>query len=155
VITNGTDVSNLGRISDPSWATFDNKGIIEDRDDTDLFSMNVGAGTLDLTATPAHHEVYPGSTRRGSNLDIEVTLLDNFGSVLQTSNPDFEIYANINYAVIALGTYYLEVTGVGRGALVDGYTDYASIGQYHIHGTVSGPVIQILALAMARPNRAD
>jgi hypothetical protein len=148
VITNGTDVSSLGRVSDPSWATFDNKGIIEDRDDIDLFSMNVGAGTLDLTATPAHHEVYPGSTRRGSNLDIEVTLLDNFGSVLQTSNPDFEINANINYAVIAPGTYYLEVTGVGRGdPLADGYTDYASIGQYHIHGTVPLPVIEILAPA--------
>ena len=140
-IVNDTDVSSLGRVSDPSWATFENKGIIEDRNDFDLLSMNIGAGTIDLTVTPAHHEVYPGGNR-GSNLDIEVTLLDEFGTVLQTSNPDLEIDANINYVVAAPGTYYLEVTGVGRGdPLADGYTDYASIGQYHVHGTVPLPVV--------------
>jgi hypothetical protein len=150
VIMNGADVSSLGRVSDPSWVTFENKGIIEHRNDIDLFSINVGAGTLDLTATPAHHEMYPGSTRVGSNLDIEVTLLNNFETVLQTNNPDYEINANIIYEVTAPGTYYLKVTGVGRGALVDGYTDYASIGQYHIHGTVplpEAPVVEILAPA--------
>jgi hypothetical protein len=141
VIVNDTDVSSLGRVSDPSWASFENKGTIEDRNDIDLFSMNVGAGTIDLTVTPAHHEMYPGGNR-GSNLDIEMTLLDEFGTVLQTSNPDLEIDANITYVVAAPGMYYLEVTGVGRGDPLDGgYTDYASIGQYHIHGAVPLPVI--------------
>jgi len=141
VIVNDTDVSSLGRVSDPSWATFENKGTIEDRNDIDLFSMNVGAGTIDLTVTPAHHEVFPGGNR-GSNLDIEVTLLDEFETVLQISNPDLEIDATINYYVAAPGMYYLKVTGVGRGdPLADGYTDYASTGQYHIHGVVPLPVL--------------
>jgi hypothetical protein len=141
VIASGTDVSSLGRVSDPSWASFENKGIIEDHNDIDLFSMNVGAGTIDLTVTPAHHEVYSGGNR-GSNLDIEITLLDEFGIVLQTSNPDLDIDANVNYVAAAAGVYYLKVTGVGRGdPLVDGYTDYGSIGQYNIHGTLPLPVI--------------
>jgi hypothetical protein len=140
VIMNNTDVDSLGRVSDPSWAAFENKGVIEDRNDIDLFTMTIGAGTIDLSVTPAHHEVYLSGSR--SNLDLEVTLMDNLGTVLQTSNPDLDINASINYFVPAPGTYVLEITGVGRGdPLVDGYTDYASIGQYHIHGLVPPPVV--------------
>ena len=140
VIVNNTDVDSLGRVSDPSWETFENKGVIEDWNDIDLFRMTIGVGTIDVTVTPAHHEVYLSGSR--SNLDLEVTLLDNLGSVLQTSNPDLDIEASINFVVPAPGTYYLEITGVGRGdPLGDGYSDYASIGQYHIHGLVPLPVV--------------
>jgi hypothetical protein len=140
VIVNNTEVDSLGRVSDPSWAVFENKGVIENRNDIDLFSMTIGVGTIALTITPAHYEVYATGTR--SNLDLRVTLLDEFGTVLQTSNPDLDIDAMINYVAPALGTYYLEIIGVGRGdSLSDGYTDYGSIGQYHIHGTVPPPVV--------------
>lgn len=140
VITGGTNVVSLGRISDPSAADLANKGIIEDRNDFDLFSMNVGTGTIDLTVEPSHYETYLGNT--GSNLDIEVRLLDAFGVVLQTSNPDLDTDATINYAVTIPGAYYLEINGVGRGApLGDGYTDYAGIGEYYISGTVPEDVL--------------
>ena len=61
--------------------------------------------------------------------------------MLQTSNPDLDTDlgtdAQITYPVDVAGRYYLEIRGVGRGdPLGDGYTDYASIGQYYISGTV-------------------
>ena len=97
LITGGTNVISFGRVSDPGAADLANKGIIEDRNDFDLFSMNVGTGTINLTVEPSHHETYSGST--GSNVDLEVRLLDEFGGVLQTSNPDTDTDATINYVV--------------------------------------------------------
>lgn len=140
VITGGTNVASLGRVSDPSAADLANKGVIEDRNDFDLFVMNVGTGTIALAVDPSHYETYSGNT--ASNLDIEVRLLDEFGAVLQTSNPDTDTDAAINYAVTIPGAYYLEINGVGRGAaLGDGYTDYASIGEYYISGTVPEDIL--------------
>ncbi|MEE8128967.1 MAG: immunoglobulin-like domain-containing protein, partial [Vicinamibacterales bacterium] len=69
-------------------------------------------------------------------------LLDDIGNVLQTSNPDLETDAQITYSVTIAGRYYLEIRGVGRGdPLADGYTDYASLGQYYISGTVPEDVV--------------
>lgn len=139
-VTGGTDVVAQGRVSDPSAANQANRGIIEDRNDIDLFSLSVGTGTIDLTITPAHLETYLSGTR--SNLDIRARLLDSSGVELQSSNPDLDIHAAINYVVTAPGTYYLEITGVGRGdPLVDGYTDYGSIGEYFITGTVPSDIV--------------
>lgn len=135
LITGGTNVVSFGRVSDPSATDLSNRGIIEDRNDFDLFSMNVGTGTINLTISPAHLENYTGSY--SSNLDIEARLLDEFGNVVQTSNPDTDTNATINYIVTIAGVYYLEINGVGRGAVLgDGYTDYASVGEFFINGTV-------------------
>ncbi|NNE84044.1 MAG: hypothetical protein HKN28_08750 [Alphaproteobacteria bacterium] len=135
LITGGTNVVSFGRVSDPSATDLANRGIIEDRNDFDLFSMNVGTGTINLTISPAHLENYTGSY--SSNLDIEARLLDEFGNVVQTSSPDTDTSATINYNVTIAGAYYLEINGVGRGAVLsDGYTDYASVGEFFINGTV-------------------
>jgi hypothetical protein len=80
------------------------------------------------------------------DLDLEVLLLDDAGNVLQVSNPDLDTNAQISYDVPVAGRYYLEISGVGRGdPLVDGYTDYASIGQYYISGTVPPEVVSTAA----------
>ncbi|MCK5478165.1 MAG: hypothetical protein KAI44_04555 [Methylococcales bacterium] len=142
LVTGGINVASPARVSDPSWIDLANKGIIEDRNDIDLFSMNIGVGTIDLTIDPAKYEVYEGS--QGANLDIEVKLLDESGGVLLTSNPDLFVGASINYAVTVAGTYYLEVTGVGRagtGGSDYGHSNYASVGQYYINGTIPEDIL--------------
>jgi len=140
LVTSGTIVASDGRVTDPTASDPANRGIIKHRNDRDLFSMDVGAGTIDLVITPAHLETYVSGRR--SNLDIQARLLDGTGTVLQSSNPDLDIDARITYVVTAPGTYYLEIDGVGRGdPLGDGYTDYASVGEYFINGTVPEAVV--------------
>ncbi|MHA1527934.1 MAG: immunoglobulin-like domain-containing protein [Alphaproteobacteria bacterium] len=137
LVTGSVNVVALGRVSDPTAADMANKGIIEGRNDTDLFSLDVGLGLIDLTITPGYFEEFTSAGRLGMNLDLEVSLLDDAGYVLQTSNPDLATNAQITYSVDVAGRYYLEIRGTGRGdPLGDGYTDYASIGQYYISGTV-------------------
>jgi PKD repeat protein len=103
-------------------------GLIEDRFDTDVFKFNSGAGTISLTATPAP---------RSPNLDIEMSLFDGTGNLLMVANPT-GLSATLSTAVSA-GTYYIRIDGVGTGDPTTGYSDYASIGQYAISGTVPNP----------------
>ena len=146
LVTGGVNVVAQGRVGDPAAADLANKGIVEDRTDLDLFSLDVGVGLIDLTITPGYFETFANSNHIGMNLDLEVLLLDDFGNVLQTSNPDLETDARITYSVTVAGRYYLEIKGTGRGdPLGDGYTDYASIGQYYISGTVPPDVVSTAA----------
>jgi hypothetical protein len=142
LVTGGVNVVSATRVTDPSWSNLANKGIIEDPNDFDLFSMSIGTGTIALSIDPAKLETYEGS--QGANLDIQARLLDEFGTVLQTSNPDLSVGADINYAVTIAGDYYLEITGVGRagtGGSDHGHSDYASTGQYYINGTVPPDIV--------------
>ena len=136
-VTDDTNVISNARVSDPSWTHLANKGIIEDRNDIDLYSMSIGVGTISLNIDPAKYETYEGSS--GANLDIEVKLLDEFGDILQVSNPDLETGASINYLIETAGTYYLEITGVARsgtGGSDYGHSDYGVVGQYYINGSI-------------------
>ena len=102
-------------------------GIIETRDDEDTFTFATTGGTVSLTALGD-----PSS----QNVDLQIEILDAAGNVLATANPDLLTDASISTS-LAAGSYCVRVSGVGRGApLVDGYSDYASIGQYSISGTV-------------------
>ena len=140
VVTNGTNVVSTTRVSDPGWSSLDNKGTIEDPNDYDLFFMSVGAGTISLNINAADADQF--ESNRGANIDIQARLLDATGSVLQTSNPDLATGASINYTVTSPGTYYLEITGVGRAAGADaGYADYTSTGQYYISGTIPEDIV--------------
>lgn len=107
-----------------------NKGAIEYLGDQDMFSFNAGAGNLEINVLPAWDAFYRDS-RRGANLDIEASLLDADGNLLASSDPTSDTYASLT-ANVPGGTYYLVVTGVGNG----NYSDYASMGQYFITGTV-------------------
>jgi hypothetical protein len=54
--------------------------------------------------------------------------------VIASANPDTLTDASVS-ATLAAGTYYLRISGAGRGdVLADGYSNYASIGQYSISG---------------------
>lgn len=136
VVSGGTSIQATTPVSDPDKLSRANKGIIENSADVDLFSVDVGTGTLDLTVTPAWIETYSTALYRGANLDIKATLYSADGVLLAQSDPTDDTYARIT-ATLSAGRYILAVEGVGVGdPLTSGYSDYASIGQYFINGTV-------------------
>ncbi|MCP5208135.1 MAG: tandem-95 repeat protein [Hahellaceae bacterium] len=120
--------------TDPFNYFTDNKGIIETASDVDVFQINAATGTIDLTIIPAW-DAYLDTSARGANLDVQVSLINEQGTVLQVSNPLDDTYARIQSSVPA-GVYYLSITGVGRGSALTTYDDYGSQGYYFIRGSI-------------------
>jgi len=107
----------------------DQKGVIEQRTDEDWFKFDATNGPLSLSATGG-----PENTM----LDIQLALFDSAGGLIESSNPADLLTASINRTLTA-GTYFLKIEGVSMGdPLVTGYTDYGSLGQYRITGTLNG-----------------
>jgi ribosome modulation factor len=105
-------------------------GIIERNTDVDFYSFTTGVGAISLTVNPFS---------RGPNLDVLAELYNSAGTLIASSNPTDLLSANIT-ANVAAGAYYLKIDGVGKGnPLTTGYTDYGSLGQYSISGSVSSP----------------
>ena len=107
------------------------KGIVERPTDKDHFSFVTGAGMVTLNVTPAF---------RGPDLDILAGLTDRVGTLVGSSNLT-ALNASIS-ASLAAGTYYLAIDGVGTGNPTTGYSDYGSLGEYDISGTIVIPVSQ-------------
>ena len=135
VVIGGTNVSSTTPENDPTNGNPANKGVIEKSTDMDVFSFVTGNGPISLTVNPW----VSSSGTRGGNLDILLELHDAAGALLLTNNPFNTTYANIQ-ATLLEGAYYLYVrnTGVGNplSSTPDGYTAYASLGQYFISGTL-------------------
>ena len=117
-------------------------GLITTRTDVDYFRFTTSAGAVTLNVN---------SAPLGANLDIEATLYNSVGTIVASSNPLLSLNASIN-ATLDAGTYYLKVDGTGAGTPTanppTGYSDYASIGQYSISGTigaVAGDTMSIVA----------
>ena len=117
---------------DPHNILTENKGVIGDPNDKDVFSFLSGAGTVSLTVTPAW-DAFPRGDLRGANLDVRAELLDSANGLVASSDPTSDTEAVIS-ASVGDGAYYLVVTGVGNSAVP--YTDYNSMGQYFINGSV-------------------
>ena len=105
-----------------SGSNIDASGLITTRSDVDVFQFSTAGGnvTLNLNAAP-----------RGGNLNTEAKISDAQGNVIATSDP-VGLSAGFNQTLPA-GIYYLTIDGVGTGD----YSDYASIGQYSIMGTLT------------------
>jgi hypothetical protein len=104
-------------------------GIVERNTDVDVFSFTTSGGTVNLNIDPFE---------RGPNLDILAELYDAANNLIVSSNPLNLLDATISTALSA-GQYFLHVTGVGAGdPLATGYSDYGSLGQYSISGSVPG-----------------
>ena len=139
-VTDFINVYSTTPVLDPDNVNPDNKGMIENRNDVDLFFVDAGTGTVDLTVTPVWLDVFTTQSYRGANPDIRATLYDATGNVVAQHDPVTDTYARINTSVAA-GAYFLAIEGVGVGdPLVAGYSDYASIGQYFINGTVPASI---------------
>jgi hypothetical protein len=99
---------------------------------------------------------YVSVSQRGSDLDVRARLFDSAGTLIASNNPPGDTLARIA-ADVPAGRYVLAVSGVGAGDPLDtGYSDYASIGQYFINGTLPNAAGKVLTgLAIAGPNAVD
>ncbi|WP_374569541.1 pre-peptidase C-terminal domain-containing protein [Ideonella sp.] len=106
------------------------KGVIERRKDKDAFSFSAKAGAGSVTVTP---------DTRSANLDVLVKILKADGTVLAKAKPDTTLAATVTFTLPSAGKYYVVVDGVGHATPTTGYSDYGSLGQYAITGTVPAP----------------
>ncbi len=123
-----TNISSATNIVPTSGDAVNAAGIIERSTDIDTFSIVVsGVATVDLDIDPFDP---------GPNLDISATLYDNSGNILVTNNPVNSLDASVN-TTLQPGSYLLAIDGVGKGTTSNGYSDYGSLGQYVISGTIT------------------
>lgn len=137
-----------------SGTNFNQFGLIETSGDSDWFSFITGSGTVSLTISNACQAwVNTGSgvyssyllAGRSPNLDISASLFNAKGNLVATSNPSDSLSASFNIALSA-GTYYLKVDGAGFGdPLTNGYSDYGSLGQYLVSGSVISPANLVIS----------
>jgi autotransporter-associated beta strand protein len=123
---------------------FTTRGTIERNTDLDFFSFKTGAGRVSFTVNRAP---------RDSNLRIEVSLYDGAGTLLLTTNSADTTAGTQPVSVstvLSAGTYYFSVDGIGNGSpATTGYSDYASLGEYMISGTLPGDSVWISTAAGA------
>ncbi|MES2468896.1 MAG: PKD domain-containing protein [Verrucomicrobiota bacterium] len=99
-------------------------GIIQSQADADLYRVDTGAGLLSFQVVPANPD---------ANLDIMLALYNGSGNLIASANPaTLEASLSLN---VPDGTYYLSVDGTGAA----GYSDYGSLGQFRLTGSVPSP----------------
>jgi Metallo-peptidase family M12 len=103
-------------------------GVIEIASDIDMYEVDTIGGIVNLTASPA---------TKGPNLDTQLTLYTDDGSVVASSAPETQLSSSIITTNLPAGKYFLAVSNSGHTLLgADyGYPGYASLGQYQITGT--------------------
>ena len=106
-------------------------GLISSLTDVDVFSFQSAAGTINISVN---------ADSPAPNLDVLVELLNSSGAVIASDNPASSLGATLSASVPA-GTYYLRIDGAGFGTTTVGYSDYDSLGQYTISGTVPQPTV--------------
>lgn len=103
-------------------------GLIENTGDVDVFSFTSGAGSLSLTARPA---------APSADLNVLFSLYNSAGALVTSAGPTAASAGVTITRTVTAGTYYLAVNGVGSGDPVStGFSNYGSIGQFSISGTV-------------------
>lgn len=124
-------------------------GVIETRSDVDFYSFTTGAGAVSLSVNPA---------AIGANLDIKADLYDAAGNLVATADNSAALNATLS-VTLAEGTYFLRVDGTGVGTPTasppTGYTDYASIGQYTISGSIVTSTGSSVSVAAASATKVE
>lgn len=107
-------------------------GIIERNTDADVFQFTVKTGTVDLSVRPFDAVPDSADTFENPNLDVGAILYAADGRVIATMQPQNRL--DVRYVgQLTGGTYYLRVFGTGNGdPLVNGYSNYGSLGQYTV-----------------------
>lgn len=106
------------------------KGVIETRKDKDVFSFSAKAGSGTITVTP---------DTRSANLDVSIKIMKADGTVIAKAKPADQLGATATFTLPAAGKYYVSVDGIGYLTPTNGYSDYGSLGQYSVTGTVPAP----------------
>ena len=133
---NGNSLATATQLIGPALFT---AGVIENRNDVDLFTFDTGAGSISLSLA--------GSSTQ-PNLDAVLELLNASGTVIATANPT-TLSASITQTVAA-GTYYVRVKPTGYlDPLSTGYSTYGSLGEYVLQGTVLSTGLKTAPTAVA------
>ncbi len=126
--------------------------IIQQTTDQDWFKFTTGNGSINLTIQAISQAFINNSGTFSTqyltpasgitNLDIWAGIYGADGTTLVAqSNPVDLLSANFTNLSLNAGTYYLAIDGIGKGdPLTTGYSDYGSLGQYSISGTIVTPV---------------
>jgi hypothetical protein len=100
--------------------------------DIDVFKFSTGTGDSRLILDIAPPAV-------GENLDIEAKLYNSLGGLIATYGTTTDVDVHID-VTLGPGTYMLAIDGVGWGSPLSnpptGYTDYGSLGNYTIKGSL-------------------
>lgn len=129
-----TEATPLNMTPTGGLATFAGQGIISTSNDTDAFSLRIGAGPLSISLKPAF--VRP-------RLDTLLSLYDPQGNLLAQDNPFDALSSSLTYTAPSSGTYWLTVTGTGKAAAGTdyGYSNYASFGHYSFTASAALPPV--------------
>ena len=128
----GDDEESASELEIMSDDSVTGEGIIETRFDVDAYRFRTTGGLVNLQVNPV---------AENPNLDVLAELVDlGSGDYIASSQPDLQLGAAIQMD-LPPGEYLLEISGTGRGdPLLDGYTDYGSMGSYSIGGSVAGGI---------------
>jgi subtilisin-like proprotein convertase family protein len=126
----GNDITTASPATVIGGTKISGTGVIERNTDVDFFSFDAGTGPLSIDVT---------GDARSPDLDIRAELYNSAGILLAWDDPPDSLSAHLS-ANVSAGIYFLKIDGVGTGdPLTDGYSDYASLGQYKFNGTVVEP----------------
>ena len=107
--------------------SFNVNGVIERMTDKDVFQFTIPqVGQFHLDAVPYN----TGTGNSGSNLDIQLEILNNTGTVIGVYNPENMLNLSLDTMLLP-GTYYLRVQGKGNVYA----PEYASLGSYSLSST--------------------
>lgn len=118
-------------ISEASSLTISNQqfnlnGVISKTDDVDIFKFSIQKKQqFRLDAIPYN----VGSSNAGSNLDMQVDLLDEAQTLLGSYNPTTLLNSLVD-TMLNEGTYYLRIDGAGN----ENTSEYGSLGSYSLQG---------------------
>jgi hypothetical protein len=121
-------VGNQSTVLSFSNSQFSTNGVIEKSTDADVFKFTMPSfARFKLDATP--YSVSSGNI--GSNLDMQVELLDRQGNLIATYNPSNTLNTVIDTNLNS-GNYFLRVQGSGNTYA----SQYASLGSYSLQGSL-------------------
>ncbi|MDF1862376.1 MAG: pre-peptidase C-terminal domain-containing protein [Verrucomicrobiales bacterium] len=128
----GGGTGGATNISTDISLTYDLTGRIGQSGDRDVFRLELKnkGGTVTANVDPTE-DTY-------ANLDLVLELLDSTGAVLNTVAPANNNNASLTVPNLAIGVYYIRVSGGGLGATgfaENGYNNYCSLGNYTLNGT--------------------
>lgn len=106
-------------------------GFIGTGDDEDAFRFSTSGGNVTL---------HIDNVAFNPNLDLMAEILEADGTPVASHDPFSSLDAEFAALPLPAGDYFLRVSGVGKGDLATGYSDYGSLGAYTITGTIDGGV---------------
>ncbi len=111
-----------------SGIDFEASGLINNESDRDVFKFTLNSPTnFRLSAIPQN----VGSSNAGANVDIKISLLNQYADTINRYNPAELLSAGID-SNLNSGTYYLVIDGVSNAFL----SDFNSVGYYLISGSI-------------------